>query len=196
MGLGLAVGLIVLVAGGGALAVDLWWAEVMASVRTPAGDAVARVLNFIGGGWFGIFLVPFGVAGLLALLRRPWAATFFLTVSLADVIVVQTLKWAFGRGRPEDMLVTSDAGSFPSGHVANAAAVAVALAVIAARWWVSVLGALYVLAMLLSRAYLSVHWLTDTIAGALIGGGIALLVALFFAARLDGEAAVWAARSR
>lgn len=184
---GLTIGLVVVASGGGALAVDVWWAQVMAGARTGVGDAVAHALNAVGGGWFGVYVVPIGGAVALLLMRRPWAAAFFLTVSIVDVVLVQLLKRLFLRDRPEDMLVTSDIGSFPSGHVANAAAIAVALAVIAARRWVTVVGIVYVLLMVLSRAYLSVHWLSDTIAGAFIGGGIALLVALWFVSRLDAE---------
>jgi undecaprenyl-diphosphatase len=89
------------------------------------------------------------------------------------------------------MLVTSDVGSFPSGHVANAATMAVALALILAlqrdRWWFWMLGAGYVVAMALSRTYLGVHWLTDTIGGALLGAGVAVVLWVPVARRLAQE---------
>ena len=89
------------------------------------------------------------------------------------------------------MLVVSDEGSFPSGHVANAATIAIALGLILAldrgRRWVWMLGALYIVAMALSRTYLGVHWLTDTIGGALLGAGVAVIVWVPFARALARE---------
>ena len=61
--------------------------------------------------------------------------------SAASAVVVQLLKQLFGRARPEDILVHSDFGSFPSGHVANAATIAVALGVIFPIVWVWIAGA-------------------------------------------------------
>jgi membrane-associated phospholipid phosphatase len=43
------------------------------------------------------------------------------------------------------------------------------------RWWWALAG-LGVVGMAWSRTYLQVHWLTDVIAGALLGIGISLLV--------------------
>ncbi len=58
-------------------------------------------------------------------------------------------------------------------------------------------GAAYVVLMLLSRTYLGAHWLTDTLAGMLIGAGVAIIVWAPFAVKLWQERAkphrfVWA----
>ncbi len=90
---------------------------------------------------------------------------------------VQLLKQLFGRARPDDMLVVSDYGSFPSGHTANAATIALVLWVLFPRVWVAIVGAAWVLAMALSRTFLSVHWATDTLGGALVGAGVVLVLA-------------------
>ena len=50
------------------------------------------------------------------------------------------------------ILQLSDFGSFPSGHVANAATIAVALLVLFPRVWVAVAGAAWVIVMAPSRA--------------------------------------------
>lgn len=165
--------------------VDAWWNGFVAFF------AFARPLslgmNFLGGGWFATFVIPLaGVAVLLAL-RRPWGALFIVVASAASAAGVQALKAIFGRARPEDIIVISDHGSFPSGHTANAATVAVIAAVLFPRVWVAVVGAAWVFVMAFSRTQVHAHWLSDTVGGALIGTGIALLAAAALTVHMDRE---------
>ena len=85
------------------------------------------------------------------------------------------------------MIVASDYGSFPSGHVANAATIAVAFGVIFPHVWVWVLGAVYKALMAASRTYLGANWLSDTIGGLLVGAGVALLLGAVVAVPLERE---------
>ncbi|CAN5340372.1 hypothetical protein BH09ACT5_BH09ACT5_16540 [soil metagenome] len=163
------------------------WLEEIVEHRSPLWDVPAYVMSFLGGGWFGVFLVPIGVAVLLLVLRKPWSAFYFVLASALSAGVVQLLKSLFARARPEEMLVAADFGSFPSGHVANAATLAVALSILLQRRWVWVAGAVWVVLMILSRTYLGVHWLTDTFGGLLLGGAVAVLVWAPFASRLQQE---------
>ncbi|MBN9188854.1 MAG: phosphatase PAP2 family protein, partial [Microbacterium sp.] len=89
--------------------------------------------------------------------------------------------------RPENIIVISDFGSFPSGHVANAATIAAVAFVLFPRVWTAVAGAAWVVLMAFSRTYLHAHWLSDTLGGALIGCGAALLVAAAFSGPLLRE---------
>jgi membrane-associated phospholipid phosphatase len=182
------LGLLIAIREGGIpLELDEEWAEDVFALRGPFGDVVALLMNRLGGGFIGVFVVPLAAAVVLLLVRRPWGALYFIAASAASAGVVQLLKSLFGRARPEDMLVTSDFGSFPSGHVANAATIAIAVAVIAPAAWVWVSGAAYTVLMALSRTYLGVHWLTDTIGGVLVGVGVALIVWAFFGRLLERE---------
>ena len=104
--------------------------------------------------------------------------------SLASATVTRIIKVVVARPRPEDILVTPDFGSFPSGHSANAAVVATALGIIFLRTWVWVAGAAYTVLMMLSRTYLGAHWVSDTIGGMLVGAGMAVIVWAPFAERL------------
>ena len=171
--------------------VDTDWLEEIGEERAPWFDVPALFLDWVGGHIVGVVIVPLAIVVWLLVLRRPWAAAFSVVAAAISAGLVQLLKAVFGRARPELMLVTSDEGSFPSGHVANAATIAVVLALIfgleRSRWWVWIVGAAYVVAMALSRTYLGVHWLTDTVGGALIGAGIAFAVWAPIADRLAAE---------
>ena len=152
------------------------WMEELLDERSDPLTAVMWVISWAGGGWFAIFVVPLGIAGALLLLRRPWSAGFAIVASALSAGVVQALKHLFGRARPEDMLVVSDFGSFPSGHTANAATVGAIAFVLTWRWWVMAAGLAWVVLMAVSRTYLGAHWLTDTIGGALIGVAVVVLL--------------------
>ena len=166
---------------------DEEWAEDLVEIRGPVGDVFGYFMNTLGGGLAGVFVVPVVTASILLIARRPWAALYFIAASAASAGVVQILKRSFLRARPEDILVTSDTGSFPSGHVGNAATIAVALGVILPYVWVWVLGAVYTVLMAISRTYLGAHWVSDTIGGALVGAGVALVLWALFAAALERE---------
>ena len=150
-------------------------------------DVPARLMDWLGGGWFGIIVVPVLIIILLCAASRYWGALYYAIAALLSVGVVQLLKAVLDRPRPEELLVVTDAGSFPSGHVANAATMAVVLAIILNRWWVWFAGIAFIVLMALSRTYLGAHWMSDTIGGALIGAGIAVIVWAPFTHRLERE---------
>ncbi|WP_372469172.1 phosphatase PAP2 family protein [Microbacterium maritypicum] len=156
---------------------DHWWNETVAGIRGDWLLQFALVMDWIGGGWVAILGVPL-LAILVLVLARRWRGAVFAAVCFAaSAGAVQLLKQLFGRARPEDMLVVSDYGSFPSGHTANAATIALVVWVLFPRVWTAILGVLWVLAMALSRTFLSVHWATDTLGGALVGAGVVLVLA-------------------
>ena len=167
--------------------VDGEWMEDLLELRGSFGEAVSRMFDFLGGGWFAFWLVPIVVAVAFLLVRRPWAAGIFVVVSAASAGLVQALKALFGRHRPDDILLDLTSAAFPSGHAANAATVATLLAVLVPRWWVAVAGAVYVVLMALSRTYLGAHWLSDTVGGAVLGASVALAAWAMFAPRLRRE---------
>ncbi|WP_440708324.1 phosphatase PAP2 family protein [Herbiconiux sp. YIM B11900] len=168
-------------------AVDSEWMDEILEHRSPVWDVPSLVMNSLGGGFVAVFVVPLVTIALLLIFRMPWAALSFLAAIIASAAAVQLLKTVIGRPRPEDILVVSDFGSFPSGHSANAATLAVVLGIVFARAWIWVAGAAYTLLMMVSRTYLGAHWLSDTIGGLLLGTGVAVLLWAPFAAKLYRE---------
>lgn len=155
---------------------DSWWNETISTYRADWMLSFALILNDIGGGWVAILLVPLLLIGALLIARRWQAAVFAAVAFLVSAGAVQLLKNLFGRARPEDMIVASDFGSFPSGHAANAATIAMVLWLVFPRVWTAILGVAWVVAMAISRTLLSVHWATDTLGGALVGAGVVLVL--------------------
>lgn len=185
---GLAGGLIALRAGGVVpYEIDSKWMNELYAARTPALENVAYFFDWAGGGLVGVFVVPIGIAVALLVARRRWGALYYVAASIASAGLVQLIKNLVGRPRPEEILVHADFGSFPSGHTANAATLAVVLGIVLHRWWVWVAGMLWVAAMLLSRNYLGAHWLTDTAGGLILGAAVAVIVWAPFAHRLHRE---------
>ncbi len=165
--------------------VDEWW-NVFVD-RFAFLDPAALAMNFLGGGWFATFVVPLGGVALLLVLRRPRGALFVVVASVGSVALVQLLKALFGRARPEDMIVFSDHGSFPSGHTGNAATVATIAVILFPRVAVAVVGGAWVFAMAFSRTQVHAHWLSDTVGGALVGVGSTLVVSAAFTRVLNRE---------
>jgi len=169
---------------GSPFGIDTEWMAEITEHRSELWLVPSLVMNFVGGGWFAIWVVPLGGALLLYLLGRRWAALYFVLASALSAGLVQLLKTLVDRARPEDILVHVDPGSFPSGHVANAATVAVALALVFQRAWLWVVAVAWIVLMALSRTYLGAHWVSDTVGGAVLGAAVAVLVWALLATRI------------
>lgn len=168
-----------------------WGADQATSMSTDVLQAVTR----LGETW--LLLIVMAVVGFAAVLRsadRHWGMLGFLAaVGIGVSAVNNGLKWLVMRDRPEvDHLVGSGGSSFPSGHSAAAAACWAAIAIVVSRrmrpgtrrWAMAVAVAVAVL-VAASRVLLGVHWLTDVIAGVLVGWTWAFLVALVFGGRIQ-----------
>jgi membrane-associated phospholipid phosphatase len=154
----------------------------MVSTRTDLLTVVAMTLNVLG---LTLVMMPLrlGIAGWLALRRRWWHLTAFVSAIVVSEASIGTLKALYDRPRAPGSLVETSSASFPSGHSVAASVTAVALVVALLpegprryRWGAAAVG--FSLLMGLSRTYLGAHWLSDAIAGVLLGSTIALGVAL------------------
>ena len=160
---------------------DSWLRLNMASRSAPV-TVIAKFFNLLGLVYVTL-PVRILLAGYLALRRRWWHFAAFVAAIVLSEALIGTLKGIYDRARPPGSLVATSGASFPSGH-SIAASVTIVAAVIALvppgrrrAWWGAGAVAFSVL-MAASRAYLAAHWLSDAIAGVLLGTSCALLAAL------------------
>ncbi len=158
------------------------WLRLMVSARNPPVTVIAKILNVLGLVYVTL-PVRIGIAGYLTFRRRWWHLAAFAAAVLLSEILIGPVKAAYDRTRPPGSLVATSGASFPSGH-AIATSVTVFAAVIAlvpagrrrVAWGLAAAG--FALLMGLSRAYLGAHWLSDALAGLLLGTSCALLTAV------------------
>jgi membrane-associated phospholipid phosphatase len=174
------VTLIAILVPAGPVGLDRSWSEAMHDLEKPLLTHLALVFNWLGRGLGRAITLT--LVGALLVRRRRWLALVAFAVAETLAPLLSTLLKALtDRSRPPDGLIHAVGGSFPSGHAAYAGATCVALVLLftapgTRRGWWWALAALGVVGMAWSRTYLQVHWLTDVIAGALLGTGISLLV--------------------
>ena len=162
--------------------VDSAWLRLMVSVRNTPVTVVAKVFNILGLVYVTL-PVRLVIAGYLAFRRQWWHLAAFAAAVLLSEALIGPVKAVYGRARPPGSLVATSGASFPSGH-SIAASVTVFAAVIAlvpagrrrVAWGLA--AAAFALLMALTRAYLGAHWLSDALAGLLIGTSCALLAAV------------------
>lgn len=155
--------------------VSVWLAE----LRSPRWDG----LTDIGSGFAGTFNV---IAALVVLITafvwvwRRWREPLTLGLALLlEASVFLTVSLTIGRDRPpvEQLDISPPTASFPSGHTGAAFALYTALAVIVFRKTqrpvpraLAVIGAVLIpLMVAASRMYRGMHYLSDVVAGALLG---------------------------
>jgi membrane-associated phospholipid phosphatase len=147
-------------------------------IRNGPTTAVAVGLSWLGSAWVNW---PLRIAALLLLAwRRHWLrlAAFALAVVSSEALI-GTVKGAVDRPRPPGSLITTSEAAFPSGHAIASAVTAVGLVLVLvppgrSRWRWEVRAVAFATVMALSRVYLRAHWLSDTVAGGLLGAGLAL----------------------
>ena len=153
--------------------VDDAWYHFMVASRLPWLTTANVVLDFVGN----TGMVIYASLLFLVLLRRHHRLAFFVAgANLGALALTHLIKFLVARPRPVDRLVDVDSGSYPSGHVSATVAAMVTTAIVIGRLWIWISGAILSVAMMYSRTYLGAHWISDTVAGALLGTGLTLLL--------------------
>ncbi|MEH2465086.1 phosphatase PAP2 family protein [Nostoc sp.] len=146
------------------------------STAQPKLDIFVSYLTKLGVFW-GVFPAA-AMISLLLVIRQRWRAIeFLLTASVGSIIINQTVKRLLHRARPHLWVTPApefDYG-FPSGH-AMASMTLVAVLIILSwksrwRWFVVIIGTLFVLIIGWTRLYLGVHYPSDVLAGWMVALG-------------------------
>jgi undecaprenyl-diphosphatase len=153
------------------------------AVYRSGGDIVTNVMKRVsdaGGDDMTLIGLPLLAIGLM-LLRRAGTLRFLAGVMLGVAGITTAAKALLPRLRP-DLVNHRNLDSFPSGHTLSATVLAgvlfLALAPLAKSTWQRVLlwaaAIFWPLLMAASRVYLGRHYLTDVLAGLLLGASWAL----------------------
>jgi undecaprenyl-diphosphatase len=154
----------------------------------PAAVKAATAVSRLGGRGT---LIPLVVLVIVALLirRQPRLAIYLAVTGTGALILDPSLKTLVGRVRPvvADPVAHGGGNSFPSGHALGSMVVygmltLVFLAVVRNRWrgWFVALAAVIVVAIGLSRIALGVHFVSDVLAGWLLGAAWICVTAYAF----------------
>lgn len=158
--------------------VDDAWLDLMEELRWQPAVTFAEVLAFLGGSIV-TWIVRGVVIGILLWQRRWLSLVAFVLAIVASEALIGPLKALYDRPRPPNPLTGVSGASFPSGHAVAGAVNAVGIVIVLlppghGRWTWERRAALYAFLMALSRTYLGAHWLSDVVAGALMGTAVAL----------------------
>ncbi|MEO6122094.1 MAG: phosphatase PAP2 family protein [Ilumatobacteraceae bacterium] len=160
-----------------------------------ASRGSTRLLELITdlGSWWFVTIAIVIVGGVQYLRHRRRSIPLYLVLAVLSTGAVNTIvKLIVNRDRPDiARLVNANGSSFPSGHSATAAATFAAIAFVLCRYQrrnariaIGAAAAALTIAVATSRVLLGVHWLTDVVAGVLVGWSCCALCTIAFGGRI------------
>lgn len=164
-------------------AVDSAWHSLVGVDPGGPGYAIATTLARVGSA-VGVSVCVAAIAVWLFVTGKRLDALTLAVTAVVGVACSELIKLLVARPRPLDGLLEPPGFSYPSGHAMGAAVLATGLALMIiacsrssrARSWATIASFAWVAIMMWSRTALHVHWLSDTVAGALLGWAVAVLV--------------------
>jgi len=128
--------------------------------------------------WAGLALLGWLGSGFW----RNWALTVLVSI-IALAVIVLGIKFTIRRRRPEgewgQFYRSTDPHSFPSGHAARSVLLAVMAVWLGPPWFAGLL-AVWAPLVGLARVAMGVHYLSDIVAGMLLGAAMGFMFAWFY----------------
>lgn len=160
------------------LKLDFEYSERLRVAESPGLlRSCAKLLAHSGDSWFWLIALA-----LLAYMGSPYwrmRALIMLGAILVGAVFVLAIKFSVRRQRPEGEWGTiyrsTDPHSFPSGHATRAVMLAV-LAVGMGPFWFGTIMVVWAPLVALARVSMGVHYISDVLAGALLGILIGVIV--------------------
>jgi membrane-associated phospholipid phosphatase len=159
---------------------DLPALDLSQELRSPELNSAVTAFTNVGGG-IGMPILASILTGWLTFLSRTWRPIILVAGAAAVSITATTFgKQLVGRARPDHSEAVppyETSPSFPSGHALNTTVVIGVLvyvmclqfALLWARITAITAGAIFIIAMGLSRVFLGHHWMTDVLAAWFLG---------------------------
>jgi undecaprenyl-diphosphatase len=153
------------------LELDRDWSYALRVAEKPGTRRnFAMLFAHSGDSWFwGLGMVTLWFAGNV--FWKQWSVYQLFWISILAAVVM-TLKFAIRRKRPEGewgaIYRNTDPHSFPSGHAARSFLIAV-LASFLGPGWLAVIFWIWASLVSLARVAMGVHYVSDVVAGAIVG---------------------------
>lgn len=162
---------------------DAQVSQAMASIQTDSRTAwVLSITNLNGVIASSLLTLIFS----LYLLKKKYYSDlmFYLGAFFLSSALFASIKVIISRARPTLKIIDEQGYSFPSGHATMSMTMALALFFIFSvkmkkashRVMLLVAALLWTMVIVFTRLYLNVHWLSDTLAGVLLGAFCTILV--------------------
>ena len=156
---------------------DLHVSEYLFSLHTPFFDWFFSHITLLGNTEAVVVITTLFVSWLLYT-QKNYFAYFTLIVVIGSTTSTYLLKKVFGRPRPELEIVQLESYSFPSGHATAAIALygvmAYVVHTLSKKSYYRCVLLLFLLSLValvgFSRIYLGYHYMSDVVAGYIVGG--------------------------
>ena len=153
--------------------------------------SVAIFFAHSGDSWFwGLALILLWFMGQRS--WKDWSVIQFAGIAVLAIIVM-SVKFIVRRRRPEGewggIYRNTDPHSFPSGHAARAFLIAMIATVLGPLWLAAILW-IWAPLVSLARVAMGVHYLSDVVAGAMVGVLVALIGLQFTSLALSAASSI------
>lgn len=150
-----------------------------AGLHTPLLDVLFQIVTMFGEEYLTVAIIAYIYWNISK--KKGFATCMCMLSSLQVVSFTKALvrfprPWSVMDGLQSVRQSTATGYSFPSGHTSNAAATLSSVAVSFRKRWLSVVCAVMIALVGLSRVYLCVHWPMDVAGGLLVGIGSTLIL--------------------